>query len=117
MLRRQRRARLETDLRLAAYVTDRLSEGWTPEQIAGRLGSGSRAGLCADLHGDDLHGLDLPSRPEDGAALALPNHGAPVAASATVGRRATRSPRKPTFLSGLTTPTRARRWGTGRPTS
>ena len=37
MLRRQRQARLETDLRLAACVTDRLSEGWTPDRIAGRL--------------------------------------------------------------------------------
>ena len=47
MLRRQRRARLETDLRLAAYVTDRLSEGWTPEQVAGRLRLGIEPGLRA----------------------------------------------------------------------
>jgi IS30 family transposase len=47
MLRRQRRARLETDLRLATYVTDRLSEGWTPEQIAGRLRLGIETGLRA----------------------------------------------------------------------
>ena len=47
MLRRQRRARLETDARLAAYVTDRLSEGWTPEQIAGRLRLGIEPGLRA----------------------------------------------------------------------
>ncbi len=47
MLRRQRRARLETDLRLATYVTDRLSEGWTPEQIAGRLRLGIESGLRA----------------------------------------------------------------------
>jgi transposase, IS30 family len=37
LLRRQRAAVLETDAKLAAYVTDRLAEGWTPEQIAGRL--------------------------------------------------------------------------------
>ena len=36
MLRRQRQARLETDAKLAAYVTDRLTEGWSPEQVAGR---------------------------------------------------------------------------------
>ena len=36
MLRRQRAAVLETDAKLAAYGTDRLTEGWTPEQIAGR---------------------------------------------------------------------------------
>ena len=47
MLRRQRTATLETDARLAAYVTDRLSEGWTPEQIAGRLRLGIEAGLRA----------------------------------------------------------------------
>lgn len=51
MLRRQRRARLETDAKLAAYVTDRLTEGWTPEQIAGRLRLGIETGLrtvCAE---------------------------------------------------------------------
>ena len=47
MLRRQRRARLESDLRLAAYATDRLTEGWTPEQIAGRLRLGIEPGLRA----------------------------------------------------------------------
>ena len=47
MLRRQRPARLETDAKLAAYVTDRLSEGWTPEQIAGRLRLGIETGLRA----------------------------------------------------------------------
>ena len=47
MLRRQRRATLETDARLASYVTDRLSEGWTPEQIAGRLRLGIETGLRA----------------------------------------------------------------------
>ena len=51
MLRRQRAAVLETDARLAAYLTDRLSEGWTPEQIAGRLRLGIERGLqtvCAE---------------------------------------------------------------------
>lgn len=47
MLRRQRRARLEIDAKLAAYVTDRLTEGWTPEQIAGRLRLGTEPGLRA----------------------------------------------------------------------
>lgn len=47
MLRRQRQARLETDAKLAAYVTDRLTEGWTPEQIAGRLRLGVERGLRA----------------------------------------------------------------------
>jgi IS30 family transposase len=31
MLRRQRPSVVETDAKLAAYVTDRLSDGWTPE--------------------------------------------------------------------------------------
>jgi IS30 family transposase len=46
-LRRQRAAALETDTKLAAYVTDRLTEGWTPEQIAGRLRLGIETGLRA----------------------------------------------------------------------
>ena len=45
LLRRQRAAILEMDAKLAAYVTDRLAEGWTPEQIAGRL----RCGVEVDL--------------------------------------------------------------------
>jgi IS30 family transposase len=51
MLRRQRPSVVETDAKLAAYVTDRLSEGWTPEQIAGRLRRGVERGLrglCAE---------------------------------------------------------------------
>jgi IS30 family transposase len=47
LLRRQRAAVLETDAKLAAYVTDRLAEGWTPEQIAGRLRLGIETGLRA----------------------------------------------------------------------
>lgn len=47
MLRRQRRARMETDAKLTTYVTDRLAEGWTPEQIAGRLRLGIETGLRA----------------------------------------------------------------------
>lgn len=47
MLRRQRAAVLETDAELADYVTARLSEGWTPEQIAGRLRLGIETGLRA----------------------------------------------------------------------
>lgn len=45
--RRFWRSVLETDKALAAYVTDRLAEGWTPEQIAGRLRLGIEAGLRA----------------------------------------------------------------------
>jgi transposase, IS30 family len=45
MLRRQRQSVLETDAKLAVYVTDRLSEGWSPEQIAGRLRRGLGRGL------------------------------------------------------------------------
>jgi IS30 family transposase len=55
MLRRQRAAVLETDARLASHVTDRPSEGWTPERIAGRLRLGIEPGLravCAEtIHG------------------------------------------------------------------
>ena len=45
LLRRQRSVVLERDLALAGYVTDRLAEGWTPEQIAGRLKRGVERGL------------------------------------------------------------------------
>jgi IS30 family transposase len=44
-LRRQRPAVLERDPTLAGYVTDRLAEGRTPEQIAGRLKRGVERGL------------------------------------------------------------------------
>jgi IS30 family transposase len=47
MLRRQRKATIETDAQLAAYVADRLTEGWTPEQISGRLRLGIETGLRA----------------------------------------------------------------------
>ena len=47
LLCRQRAAALETDAKLATYVTDRLGEGRTPEQIAGRLRLGIEAGLRA----------------------------------------------------------------------
>ncbi len=47
LLRRQRPALLERDGELAAYVTDRMIEGWTPEQIAGRLRRGIERGLRA----------------------------------------------------------------------
>jgi len=45
LLRRQRPAVLERDAPLAGYVVDRLTEGWTPEQIAGRLRRGIERGL------------------------------------------------------------------------
>jgi IS30 family transposase len=47
LLRRQRPAILEDDPVLAAYVTDRLIEGWAPEQIVGRLRRGDEPGLQA----------------------------------------------------------------------
>jgi hypothetical protein len=84
MLRRQRKATIETDAKLAAYVTDRLAEGWTPEQIdigaplvratmATRTAAArDRDRLAGGLHGDDLR-LDLSRRPEGRAAVALPD--------------------------------------------
>ena len=38
--RRQRPSRLDQDKPLRRFVVDRLAEGWTPEQIAGRLKTG-----------------------------------------------------------------------------
>jgi len=85
MLRRQRAAVLETDARLAAYVTDRLTEGSLSlialQSSAGQRDAraGRRTAAARDrarparrLRGDDLR-LDLPRRPEDGTALALPD--------------------------------------------
>jgi hypothetical protein len=43
----QRKGTIKTDARLAAYVTNRLTEGWTPEQVAGRLRLGVELGLRA----------------------------------------------------------------------
>ena len=45
LLRRQRPAKLERDNKLRSYVLARLSEGWTPEQICGRLRQGIERGL------------------------------------------------------------------------
>jgi len=45
--RRQRPAVLEVNVRLSAFVTDRLAEGWAPEQIAGWLRAGNERGLGA----------------------------------------------------------------------
>jgi IS30 family transposase len=43
--RRRRDAVLETNKTLQTFVVDRLAEGWSPEQIAGWLGSGIERGL------------------------------------------------------------------------
>ena len=45
MVRRQRPAVLERDAKLATFVRQRLSEGWSPQQISGWLRSGAEAGL------------------------------------------------------------------------
>ena len=83
MLRRQRAAVLETDARLAAYVTDRLTEGSLSlialQSSAGQRDAGAdrRTAAARDrersarrLRGDDLR-LGLPGRPEGGAAVAF----------------------------------------------
>jgi transcriptional regulator with XRE-family HTH domain len=113
MLRRQRAAVLETDAKLAAYVMDRLSEGWTPEQIAGRLRAGSKPACGRSARRRSTAGSIAPARKQGGSGAFWPA-GAPVEGSATAGRRATRLPRKSTFLSDLATLTPARRWGTGK---
>ena len=45
LLRRQRAGELDKDDRLQAFEVARLAEGWTPEQIAGRLKLGHERGL------------------------------------------------------------------------
>lgn len=45
LARRERAALLERDERLERYVVDRLTEGWSPEQIAGWLKTGNEPGL------------------------------------------------------------------------
>ena len=47
MERRQRPAVLERDAKRATFVRQRLSEGWSPQQISGWLQSGAEAGLTA----------------------------------------------------------------------
>jgi len=46
-LRRRREAILERETALRLFVGDRLAEGWTPEQISGRLKSGNERRLRA----------------------------------------------------------------------
>lgn len=50
LLRRQRQAVLEREEPLRTFVVQRLSEGWTPEQIAGRLGQAPERGLGRISH-------------------------------------------------------------------
>lgn len=50
LLRRQRQAVLERDERLRRYVIQRLSEGWTPEQIAGRAKAYAERNLRSVSH-------------------------------------------------------------------
>ncbi len=47
MERRQRSATLEQDVKLSLFVRQRLSEGWSPQQISGWLRSGAEVGLRA----------------------------------------------------------------------
>ena len=105
---------LERDAKLAAYVTDRLSEGWTPEQIAGRLRLGIETGLRA-VCPETIYGWIYRASQKTGRLWRfLTRHHARRQQALTAGRLATRSPRKPTFRSDLTTLTLAKRWGTGK---
>ncbi|MFS1808962.1 transposase, partial [Bacillus anthracis] len=45
LFRRQRHNLIEKDERLCTFVINRLSEGWSPEQISGWLKSGNEKGL------------------------------------------------------------------------
>ncbi len=45
LLRRRRDAVLEEDAKLGSFVRQRLSEGWSPEQISGWIKSGAERGL------------------------------------------------------------------------
>ena len=107
MLRRQRKATIETDAKLAAYVTDRLTEGWTPEQVAGRLRLGIEPGLRA-VCAETIYGwIYRAGQKAERLWRFLVRHHA-VEGSAPAGPPRTRSSRKPTFLSDLTPLTRAR---------
>jgi IS30 family transposase len=76
--RRRRLSRIERLSPLRSYVCDRLAMGWSPEQIAGRLGRRIRAQHQSRV---DLS-LHLPPAPAPGEAAPLP-----AAAKATRGRR------------------------------
>ncbi len=67
MLRRQRASVLETEVKLAAYVTDRLAEGWAPEQIAGRLRLGIETGLGVSARRRSTAGSTAPPRRPGGS--------------------------------------------------
>jgi IS30 family transposase len=73
LLRRQRSAVLERDPALAGYVTDRLAEGWTPEQIAGRLKRGVERGLR--YVSTETIPIDDPGPGSSGPARSRPSSG------------------------------------------
>jgi transposase len=121
LLRRQRPAVLERDPVLAGYVTDRLAEGWTPEQIAGRLRRSVERGLRyvstetipLKDSGPGSSGL-VRNRPSSGVtcrAVGL-NADSGVPATARIGSR-TRS----TYPSDRKAPTAAPSPAIGKPIS
>ena len=71
MARRQRSALLERDKRLAGFVRDRLTEGWSPQQISGWLQSGAETGLRT-VAMETIYAFLYRNRAEGRAALALP---------------------------------------------
>src|SRR4051812_4522117 len=72
--RRQRPAVLERDERLGRFVRERLLEGWTPEQIAGRLKRGEERGL-RPVSLETIHALVHPPGPRGGKLWQLPPRG------------------------------------------
>ena len=79
MERRQRPAALERDARLATFVRQRLSEGWSPQQISGWLQSGAEAGLRAVTMETIYAFIYLYAASEMGYNVSKPCSGAPLA--------------------------------------
>ena len=70
--RRQRRRKLAAGDALRAHVVGRLEDGWSPQQIAGRLKrepTDGRASICHETIHRHVHG---PEGPEDGLYRHLP---------------------------------------------
>ncbi len=73
--RRQRAAILENDKALRSFVVDRLSEGWTPEQITGWLRRGIEIGLRARRSKDKITDkTHISQRPAAANDRAEPGH-------------------------------------------
>jgi len=90
-LRRRREVVIEKDRALRSFVLDRLTEGWTPEQISGWLKAGNTPSAGGGLR-DDLR-LYLPRFLKGRTTLALSHAPSQTPTSAPIEALARYDPR------------------------